>query len=291
MYLNSTWGTVCKEPYWDVLESKVACASQCFPASEVNHDVIAGSGPIVIGNVQCSGDERILQSCTYSKPDTSFCGHYMDAGVKCFESKLPVEFETNTVLTFNSSTKCVGIPALYTTAQLIATQFTECGCMDDLVTERSFDSLATVQTFNFCTSRPDVCQCLVVWKAMLRCQENNLNISMTHVACESKLRPVIRSSIHPSQGNWVSIEHTVVFYAQAAQAFSAGIKCRHCTWVIDVLGLFLWHLIHGCCRTMHWQTYGRRVRELNVCTVQQYRITIEQITKLCNCFAWIWYSW
>ena len=111
VYLNSTWGTVCKEPYWDVLESKVACASQCFPASEVNHDVIAGSGPIVIGNVQCSGDERTLQNCTYSKPDTSFCGHYMDAGVKCFESKLSVKFETNTVLTFNSSTKCVGIPS------------------------------------------------------------------------------------------------------------------------------------------------------------------------------------
>ena len=32
-------------------------------------------------------------------------------------------------------------------------------------------------------------------------QENNPNTSMTHVTCESKLRSVIHSSIHPCQGN------------------------------------------------------------------------------------------
>ena len=40
---------------------------------------------------------------------------------------------------------------------------------------------------------------------------------MTHVACESNLRSVVGSSMHP-----------VVYYAPAAQALSAGIKCRHC---------------------------------------------------------------
>ena len=29
-------------------------------------------------------------------------------------------------------------------------------------------------------------------------------------------------------GNWVEIKHAVVYYAQAAEAFSAGIKSRHC---------------------------------------------------------------
>ena len=63
---------------------------------------------------------------------------------------------------------------------------------------------------------------------MLRCQENNPDTSMTHVACESKLRLVIRSSIHPCQGNCVAFGRTVVYYAGDAHAFSSGIKCRHC---------------------------------------------------------------
>ena len=29
---------------------------------------------------------------------------------------------------------------------------------------------------------------------------------MTHVACESKLHSVARSSMHPSPGNWVAID-------------------------------------------------------------------------------------
>ena len=32
--------------------------------------------------------------------------------------------------------------------------------------------------------------------------------------------------MHP--GNWVAIKRAVVYCAQAAHAFSAGIKCRHC---------------------------------------------------------------
>ena len=49
---------------------------------------------------------------------------------------------------------------------------------------------------------------------------------MSNVACEYKLWSVVRSSMHP--GNWVAIKHAVVHYAQAAHAFSAGIKSRHC---------------------------------------------------------------
>ena len=52
---------------------------------------------------------------------------------------------------------------------------------------------------------------------------------MTHVACRSKLRSVVRSSMHLCPGTWMAIERAVVYYARAAHAFSAGIKCRHCT--------------------------------------------------------------
>ena len=51
---------------------------------------------------------------------------------------------------------------------------------------------------------------------------------MTHEACKSKLRSVVRSSMHPYPGNRVAIGRAVVYYAWAARQLSAGIKCRHC---------------------------------------------------------------
>ena len=36
--------------------------------------------------------------------------------------------------------------------------------------------------------------------------------------------------MHPCPGNWVAIGRAVVYYARADQAFSAGIKCRHCMY-------------------------------------------------------------
>ena len=58
---------------------------------------------------------------------------------------------------------------------------------------------------------------------------------MTNVACETKLRLVVRSSLHPCPENWVAIGLAVVYYAHL---FSAGIKCRHCTninWCITLM--------------------------------------------------------
>ena len=57
---------------------------------------------------------------------------------------------------------------------------------------------------------------------------NKPNILMIHVACESKPRSVVRSSLHPCPGNWVAIRRAVAFYARAAHLFSAEINCRHC---------------------------------------------------------------
>ena len=47
----------------------------------------------------------------------------------------------------------------------------------------------------------------------MTCQKHKPSISMTHVACESKLRSVARSSLQPCPGNWVAIERAVVYYA------------------------------------------------------------------------------
>ena len=103
------------------------------------------------------------------------------------------------------------------------------------------------------------------------------------VAFEPKLRSVLRSYMHPCPGNWVEFGRAVVYYARSDQAFSAGIKCRHCTWapraeyttarpiatqfpghwctddlttensfhsqatwIIDMLVLFIWHVSNWC---------------------------------------------
>ena len=50
---------------------------------------------------------------------------------------------TVTVPASNSCTKCVGIPSIYTITRTIAIQFPGHVCMNDLTTERSFDSQAT----------------------------------------------------------------------------------------------------------------------------------------------------
>ena len=50
---------------------------------------------------------------------------------------------------------------------------------------------------------------------------------MTHLAYESNLRSVVRSFMHPYPENWLAFWRAVV-WCPAAQASSAGIKCRHC---------------------------------------------------------------
>ena len=60
-------------------------------------------------------------------------------------------------------------------------------------------------------------------------QEYKPSISINHVACESKLRLVVRAFMHPCPGNQVAISRSVVHYARSAHAFSAGIKCCHCS--------------------------------------------------------------
>ena len=78
---------------------------------------------------------------------------------------------------------------------------------------------------------------------------------MTHVACESKLRSFVRSSMHLCPGNVVAIGRAFVYNARAAHIFSAGIKCRHCsrlfyqdsiTWPVPCFGFTLMLFERDC---------------------------------------------
>ena len=78
---------------------------------------------------------------------------------------------------------------------------------------------STVQTFNSCTSRPDVRQYLFVQTPKITCQRSKPSSSMNHLACKSKLRLVVRSSMHQCPRNRMPIGRAVVYDIRAAQAF------------------------------------------------------------------------
>ena len=131
----------------------------------------------------------------------------------------------------------------YMAPSLIVSPFTRHGCMDDLTTERSFisdhiESLKCLTYFLPCYPRvfvqPDTGSRPVDWCRFWIEIEMSIEMpstAMTQVACESKLCSVVRSSMHPCPRHWLANGRAVVYSAWAAQAFSAGIKCRHCMCV------------------------------------------------------------
>ena len=64
----------------------------------------------------------------------------------------------------------------------------------------------------------------------MTCQENKLITLMAHVASESKLRSVVGHTCIHAKEDCAAIGRVVVFTAPVAHIFSAGIRCRHCSW-------------------------------------------------------------
>ena len=95
--------------------------------------------------------------------------------------------------------------------------------------------LSTVQAFNSCIRRPDICKYLVVQTTI-----GNVEKQAKHINDPRSLR--IKSMfncevIHLSMAR-VAIGHVNVYCSRGAHAFSAGINCQHCTQ--DGQSLPLW---------------------------------------------------
>ncbi|XP_028411924.1 deleted in malignant brain tumors 1 protein-like isoform X2 [Dendronephthya gigantea] len=94
---NGQWGTIC-DAGWDLRDAKVACRqlgySHAFNALQ-GRDVRSGSGQIWLANVDCSGNEKNITSCTHSGWKKHSCEHTQDAGVECTteEPNLPVRLQ------------------------------------------------------------------------------------------------------------------------------------------------------------------------------------------------------
>ncbi|XP_038052403.1 deleted in malignant brain tumors 1 protein-like [Patiria miniata] len=87
VYYKCHWGTICHNG-WSIRDAHVICRQLGYPsASQAWHSAHfgRGSGPILLSNVACRGNESSIDQCDHSGWHvTSGCRHYSDAGVTCY---------------------------------------------------------------------------------------------------------------------------------------------------------------------------------------------------------------
>ncbi|NXG47900.1 NETR protein, partial [Psilopogon haemacephalus] len=85
VYHDGKWGTICDDR-WDDRDAEVVCRQLGLsgnPKALSWAHYGKGSGPILLDEVECSGNELSLDQCKKSEWGQQNCDHIEDAGVSC----------------------------------------------------------------------------------------------------------------------------------------------------------------------------------------------------------------
>lgn len=86
--MGSSWGTVCDD-FWGTLDARVVCRQLGFstfqPVARTQAFFGAGTGQILLDNVNCTGNEVQLIDCMAITMHN--CNHGEDAGVTCVATR------------------------------------------------------------------------------------------------------------------------------------------------------------------------------------------------------------
>ena len=85
VFAGGVWGTVCDDS-WSLEDANVVCRHlHRGKAERFTTDALYGhgSGPILLDDVVCGGNEWTLFNCTHAAIGQHNCGHAEDAGVVC----------------------------------------------------------------------------------------------------------------------------------------------------------------------------------------------------------------
>ena len=82
---GGAWGTVCDDSF-GMTDANVVCRSLGYPSAENFYSSAhfgAGSGDILLDDVECLGNETSLSYCTHRTIGEHNCGHVEDVSVVC----------------------------------------------------------------------------------------------------------------------------------------------------------------------------------------------------------------
>ncbi|XP_070612726.1 neurotrypsin isoform X2 [Erythrolamprus reginae] len=85
VYHTGQWGTICDDQ-WDDADAEVVCRQLGFGGVAKSWSQAhfgEGSGPVLLDEVRCTGNELSIEQCLKSSWQEHNCGHKEDAGVSC----------------------------------------------------------------------------------------------------------------------------------------------------------------------------------------------------------------